>query len=725
MLTRPDETPCPSCNQSLWHSFLGDPGCDLTPEFVPEEIAEIWTDGVIVQPGYGLSKDDPLLPEWGEFIGKCPSCSSIFPDYFIPWSHSEINGRPDKRFVMFSTREPETSKENSLLQCNLEETISYINHLKQVGAVSTWECWTAIQQVIFLANHAIRQSGELPAALVLDVRSSMRIMTSSLEGAMEGAFAPRQQLPSDSERGRDWFPDDWATFSDMFRIAGDFDHAEQYLRFTPGFHRYQQDIEQLSDFGALEAEARSRRLNARLELIESLIAERSDVLATSTRRFQTRCKESTRRVFTFYVNDEGADIGVYGQVAETREEVENHLTKLGLRDFFLFEERDLAPDESESAADFRIKLSPHLGPTWIPVVNAVQRVLEDSRSKFFRIQTLAGKYDFDPQESPYVQGLVLEDGRFHLEVPRYFLETGRLSQSKIDQLQFIGWNLPGDTESTFNFWRAFDYGWNARSVAEFALETLTSVFEVTEEDFFDFGAVWQPDVIWGLKELHRVRIAPSNPKGSIFRIPDNDKYQIRTFDESAGREHVGFAEKALDTPYPQSHEERVASYLSSLEHLHSVLSGLRIGQAIEVLGSAIDAFHSQGFNASAEKASGLLSALESVPSTAFSEGTWNSIHEARLGLQEAVEVFPFPLGRDKEVLFDHLPLGLQNLLTQMVDRVLSRNEEEGRLIALNLIEFCGGQGKLLESEIQKEMSKVLRFLIANEEDVPPRGDATF
>ena len=77
------------------------------------------------------------------------------------------------------------------------------------------------------------------------------------------------------------------------------------------------------------------------------------------------------------------------------------------------------------------------------------------------------------------------------------------------------------------------------------------------------------------------------------------------------------------------------------------------------------------------------------------------------------------------MLFDHLPLGLQNLLTQMVDRVLSRNEEEGRLIALNLIEFCGGQGKLLESEIQKEMSKVLRFLIANEEDVPPRGDATF
>lgn len=712
MLIPPQESPCPNCKQLLWHSFLGIPRDELTPDPVPHEIKEIWTDGFIVDADFSSSTAGPVLPEFGEFIAKCPKCAAVFPDHFIPWSRHELSGPAEERFVLAPSHEPVGDFENALIQCNLNETIQYIEHLNRNGSTATWECWTAIQQTIFLANHALRHAGGLSQAGIAGAKSAMRIMTTALEGSMEGAWAERSQLPRDSERRGANLPKDWATFCDMYRIAGDFSRAEQYLKYAIS------DIEQgIFDpvsrediYKNLYAQQRFRKERARVDLLLELIDERSDVAGTSSRLFLEGKALSIKKVFTFYINDEDSDIGVFGQVAQSREEVEANLTRKGFNDFFLFEERDLLPEEVESAADFRVKLSPHLGPNWIPVVNAIQRVIEDTRSTFFSIGTFAKKYGFNPHESPYIQGMVLEDGRFHLEAPQGFLEQGRLSVSKIDQLKFIGWNMPGDTDSTFNLWRVFDYGWNSRFVAEFALETLTSVLGVEETDFFDFGSVWQPEVVWALQELHRVRIDELNPKGSIFRIPDDSQYRIESFKGGIDEGSLVVSSDPKLTPYPDSHEVREAKYIESLKELMGILIGLRVADAIERLEDAINSFEIEGFRSSVDKATEFLSAVEAIPEATLASSTLEAIRTANATVRKAIDAFPFPLGTDKEVLFEHLPPGLQELIADMVERVLQGGNGADRDVVATLAEFMGNKKTLLESEIQQQMGQLLRIL---------------
>lgn len=538
MLVQPQELPCPNCSKLIWHSFIGAPSDHWAFDPIAEPIVEIWTDGYIPAVDDFTDSSWPILPEYGEFIARCPKCSAVYPDHFVPWTEDEVSGDPISAFILAGASSRDSQPENSLSMANLSETIRYIAHLEANGLLATWECWTAIQQVILLANKATRETGVLPESLSSKVRGVMRVMISSLKGALDGPFARRSLLSWDSERINENSPNDWVTFSEMHRIAGDFENASKFLNYASNEPSSDFKLIDEYEFDGFEFERpRVQRQRARVELMRKLINSRSDSVASSSSLSGAETSSTHKRVYTYYINDQGSDIGVYGQVANSQEEVEAALKSRGFQDFFLFEDRELGPDESERAADFRIKLSPHLGPNWLPVVNAIQLVLQDKRSEFFSVQTLAKKYDFDPHRSPYIQGMVLADGRFHLEAPRFFWEEGGLSEAKIQQLQFIGWNLPGDTDSTYNFWRAFDYGWNPRSVAEFALETLTSVFEVTESDFFDFGSVWQPEAIWRLRELYRVPIADSNPKGSIFRIPDNDKFRVDSFDEQKEAEH--------------------------------------------------------------------------------------------------------------------------------------------------------------------------------------------
>ena len=709
MLIRPDELPCPNCEELLWHSFIGAPSDDLSPDPVPDLIEEIWTDGYIPAVDAHSGKRWPILPEHGEFIARCPKCRALYPDHFIPWTNAEISGSPNPKFVMPGTAPTEAGEHNELGMADLAETLLYLEHLEESGLTPHWECWTAIQQVILLTNKLARESGNLADQLQETVRSAMRIVTGPMGGAMEGAFITRSLLPRDSERVYENLPNDWATFSDMYRISGDFDRASQYLNYASNsLDRGLDDFDNSGFFGFDFERPRILRQKARIELLRELIFAKSTIVAASSIR--AKRAEDIKRVYTFYINDPDAEIGVYGQVASSQEEVETSLRAKGLTDFFLFEERDLGPEESESAADFRVKLSPHLGPNWIPIVNAIQLVLEDKRSSFFNIQTLAKEYGFDPHESPYIQGMVLEDGRFHLEAPKFFLEEGRLSEQKIQQLQFIGWNLPGDTDSTYNFWRAFDYGWNARSVAEFALETLTSVFGVTETDFFDFGSVWQPEEIWKLQELYRVPIAESNPKGSIFRIPDDSKYRVDSFENPKGKAAQNIEPQASSNPYPESHERRVANYIQALNGVRDFLMSVQITQTIGKIETALSAFEDKGFRAAAEHNDLILDAIQRIPQYALSEKATSELREVSESLWNSIAAFPHPIGEDKSVSFNDIPPGLQKLLSEMVQRVLKNHPQEGNAMATSMFDFVEGRVKILESELQVEMSSLLRIL---------------
>lgn len=283
MLIRPDELPCPNCEELLWHSFIGAPSDDLTPDPVPDLIDEIWTDGYIPAVDELTGRPWPILPEHGEFIAKCPKCHALFPDHFIPWTVAEISGSPLSTFVLAGKPPSEDSSKNDLGIADLAETISYLEHLSNSGLASSWECWTAIQQVILQANKLVRETGTLTATLQTSVQSAMQIVTAPLSGASEGAFMCRSLLPPGSGRAYENLPNDWASFSDMYRISGDFDHASQYLNYASGYlHRGTDDLDNSASIGFDFERPRILRQQARIELLQDLILAKSTVAAASS-----------------------------------------------------------------------------------------------------------------------------------------------------------------------------------------------------------------------------------------------------------------------------------------------------------------------------------------------------------------------------------------------------------------------------------------------------------
>lgn len=234
-----------------------------------------------------------------------------------------------------------------------------------------------------------------------------------------------------------------------------------------------------------------------------------------------------KSVYTFYINDENAETKLWGCVATSQDAAENLAQRAGFRDFFLWDQRPLEAHETDEHALASIVLNPNLGPQWIPIVGAIQMLTErlSSRSSW-TIQTYAKKYGFSPDTSPYIQAILNEDNGLHLEVSGNIIVSPKLGQREFEHLAFIGWTLPSDesglTEGELaglpNPYRSFDPGWNAKAVAEFALETLLTVYGVEPADYFNFGETWEPKAIAELGSLHRLDKHDGNPAGSIFQL---------------------------------------------------------------------------------------------------------------------------------------------------------------------------------------------------------------
>lgn len=234
-------------------------------------------------------------------------------------------------------------------------------------------------------------------------------------------------------------------------------------------------------------------------------------------------------VYTFYINDPDPDSGIWGCIAASEQEAEELCRAQGYSDFFCSQIRHLEPHESPEYADFSLKLNPYLGPQWLPVVDVVEMLTKRlHKTNHWAIQTYALRYQLSPSASPYVQALIAENGGLHLEVSGNLQVEPQLTAAQIEQLEFIGWTAPFSSdprdlmEEDFpgipNFYREFEPGWNARMVAVFALESLTSVFGVAEDDYFEFGQTWQPAEIEKMGLLHQLGKHKGDPKGSIFGL---------------------------------------------------------------------------------------------------------------------------------------------------------------------------------------------------------------
>lgn len=218
---------------------------------------------------------------------------------------------------------------------------------------------------------------------------------------------------------------------------------------------------------------------------------------------------SQKYVFTFYTDDPDPESIVYGCTAATLEEAERMVRAAGYREFTLYEQRALEPHETTGAANARILDNPFLGPEWLPLVETIELLTRKLRmGQFWVLDTYGAAYGHDPYRSPYVQAMHESDGSLHLEVSGRNTEASPLSLQQHGELEFLGWDAPipadfdpNDTDAaerahnaTPNSHRIFAPGWNARAVAEFFLETLTVVFEITEKDLFNFGENLQQDV---------------------------------------------------------------------------------------------------------------------------------------------------------------------------------------------------------------------------------------
>jgi hypothetical protein len=739
--------PCPNCSAMIERSYAGMPtNVDANwGWFLPDEF--VWTDGVTTLPDSDLSASKSDLPPDREYIARCPVCSSRYPSFFIPWT--DENSLPSKNELRFVMVEAPTKQKNStsekLEPCSLDENLDYLEFLVTSGLVHTWECWISAQQLILQATNEVRANGELPSGLEDRARASLRSIVESLRAGVEGVFAPRS-LPFKSEsssnsgdRNSNSGLPVWLPFANMFRLVGEFELAEQYLGYSRADQRRLiEDAPDTFPYGEnnyfrniLEYyEAHNRLIDTLIKSrdaswaacapifpdLESLDGAKNQSLSSNQSNFTRNTTVNNlplnpavprQKVFTYYINDPESEVGVFGRVATSEEEVEADLITQGFKDFFLFEVRDLLEEEKPESADFRIKLSPYLGPQWLPIVDAIEELASNPRLQFVQIQTLAKAFNYDPGMSPYIQGLILPEGRFHLEAPKHFFESEGLDQKKLEQMLFIGWNPPGDDESTFNFWRVFDFGWNPRSIAEFALETLTTVFGVTDQDYFDFGSTWQPEVIWAKRQLHRVVIHEGNPKGSIFRLPSKD-YPVDSFERPSKSEapKVEFDDEELGIT-PHSNRDKYRFLLSQIREHYL---GLGAAQILSLIDRAERADSQGKFDDSLEGVKEFFEVESKLDASKFSETFARRSAELAKDLSNLVDSFPNPFGGGRKLVFSELPEGLAKLLIDLVQRVEEKLGEDAAPVVAGAKEYVSGVGTMTQDELQKHMARMLRTL---------------
>ncbi|WP_394194957.1 UvrD-helicase domain-containing protein [Microbacterium foliorum] len=226
-------------------------------------------------------------------------------------------------------------------------------------------------------------------------------------------------------------------------------------------------------------------------------------------------------VFRFRIDDPDPEVVLYGCVAASEAEAALATRGAGFREFVLFDQFPLAPDETMEAASNRIRANPLLGPQWLRIGDVIAIATQRLRTgRFWQMDTYAAAFGHDPYRSPFVQTMLEADGSLHVEVGGVTVEDLQPMRSRL--LEMLGWiDLSADEEADPQLvrqlplpHRTFEPGWNAAMVAEAVLQTLVLGFGLTESDFFSFGE--QPDPPY--RDIAGLEVVRDGP---MFRIaPD-------------------------------------------------------------------------------------------------------------------------------------------------------------------------------------------------------------
>jgi hypothetical protein len=158
----------------------------------------------------------------------------------------------------------------------------------------------------------------------------------------------------------------------------------------------------------------------------------------------------------------------------------------------------------------------------------------------FHIQTYLKKFQLSPETSPYVQGLLEEDGSLHMEISGNLQVRPMLSEDEYNALEFYGWEKPEVTDEEYqehhqgipNFYRLFEPNVPKIEIAESILTSLVGVFGMTEQDFLNFGTEGEKVAELGL--LGRLKVSEENPFGDIFALLGEHLDMIETNHPSNG-----------------------------------------------------------------------------------------------------------------------------------------------------------------------------------------------
>lgn len=185
--------------------------------------------------------------------------------------------------------------------------------------------------------------------------------------------------------------------------------------------------------------------------------------------------------------------------------------------------------------------NPFLGPKWEPVGEVIVHLLNGlNAGNNFHIQTYIRKFQLSPETSPYVQGLLEEDGSIHIEISGNLQVRPKLTDDDINSLVFYGWEKPDATEDEYkehhegipNFYRLFEPNVPKIDIAEAILTALAGVYGMSDSDFLNFGTKGERVAKLGL--LGRLKASERNPFKDIFALPGEHLDMIETEQPSQG-----------------------------------------------------------------------------------------------------------------------------------------------------------------------------------------------
>jgi len=179
--------------------------------------------------------------------------------------------------------------------------------------------------------------------------------------------------------------------------------------------------------------------------------------------------------------------------------------------------------------------------------------------------------------------------------------------------------------------------------------------------------------------------------------------EVPTYDPEEGRIKY--------TPKTQPRDAR-GKYRQVLARLKQDLGVSGLQDALQKAQEAEDMDFAGNYTQSAAASAELLGMLDRLDQKALNPKSLENVRNTARELGKVIANLPLPFGAEADKLsFSDLPAGLKDLVENTVDRVGAKiGKEDADVATQNLRSFMSGGDYYNQTQIQSEMSKLLRLL---------------